>query len=106
MSRTVQDNPELKRYEIVDDDGELGAFAEYRLHGDVADFIHTQTVAGHEGHGVASSLMAGTMADVRRRGWSVLPYCPFVKAWLFKHPDFIDLVPKDERARFGLVNPD
>ena len=32
----------------------------------------------------------------------VLPYCPYVRAWLGRHPAYVDLVPADDRDRFGL----
>jgi predicted GNAT family acetyltransferase len=38
----------------------------------------------------------------RRRKLAVIPECPFVRGWLAKHPEYQDLVPADERERFGL----
>ena len=32
----------------------------------------------------------------------MLPFCPFVNEWLKRHPEYMDLVPEDERERFGL----
>lgn len=32
----------------------------------------------------------------------MLPYCPFVKAFIAKHEEYLDLVPEAKRARFGL----
>jgi hypothetical protein len=32
----------------------------------------------------------------------VLPFCPYVSAWIRKHPEYTDLVPPGERAQFGL----
>ncbi|HEU5265645.1 MAG TPA: GNAT family N-acetyltransferase [Jatrophihabitans sp.] len=97
----VRDNPALHRYEIVDD-GEVGAFARYDLHGSVADFVHTETLAGHSGRGLGSALVKGALDDARARGWQVRPYCPFVRSYVGKHPEYQDLVPAAERAQFGL----
>jgi predicted GNAT family acetyltransferase len=103
---TVRDNPEQTRYEIEADDGRLGAFVRYRLiarpDATVADFVHTETEPGYQGQGLASALLRGALDDARRRGWAVLPSCPFVLAYLGKHPDYVDLVPADDRPRFGL----
>jgi uncharacterized protein len=33
---------------------------------------------------------------------AVPPYCPFVRRWLGKHPEYAGLVPADQRAGFGL----
>jgi predicted GNAT family acetyltransferase len=32
----------------------------------------------------------------------VLPYCPFAREWIERHPGYIDLVPEDRRPDFGL----
>jgi predicted GNAT family acetyltransferase len=32
----------------------------------------------------------------------VLPFCPFVNAYLKRHPEYLDLVPEERRAAFGL----
>ena len=41
--------------------------------------------------------------DARRRGLGVLPICPFVQAFIVRHPDYVDLVPTAQRRRFGLA---
>jgi predicted GNAT family acetyltransferase len=40
--------------------------------------------------------MAGALADIRERGLSVVPLCPFVVAYLRRHPEQRDLI---DRAR-------
>ncbi|MFJ3204380.1 N-acetyltransferase [Streptomyces sp. NPDC086989] len=42
------------------------------------------------------------MDDVRRRKLEVLPYCPFIRGWIGRHPQYADLVPEVRRGRFGL----
>jgi predicted GNAT family acetyltransferase len=97
----VRDNADLHRYEITDGD-ELGAFTEYQLQGSVADFVRTETLSGHEGRGLGTTLVRAALDDARRRGWQVRPSCSFVSAFVAKHPAYVDLVPADERARFEL----
>jgi uncharacterized protein len=105
MSPTVRNNPELQRFEIHED-GELVAFLQYRLHGDRIDLLHTETLPGKEGHGFASQLVAESLDDIRRHGWQVRPYCPFVRSYLARHDELRDLVPAQARAEFGLVGDD
>jgi uncharacterized protein len=41
---------------------------------------------------MASQLVKGVLEEVRRRGLKIVPRCPFVSAYLTKHPEFGDLV--------------
>lgn len=101
---TVQDNPTESRYEIHVG-GELAGFAEYRLLSDEQriDFTHTEVFEAFAGQGLAGKLAKGSLDEVRERGLSVRPYCPFYKGWIAKHPDYVDLVPADQRAKFELA---
>ncbi|MFD5436489.1 GNAT family N-acetyltransferase [Kitasatospora sp. NPDC127067] len=47
-------------------------------------------------------LARGALDDARARGLHVLPYCPFIRGWIRKHPEYADLVPEASRARLGL----
>jgi len=96
MATTVTDNTAHSRYELHVD-GELGAFLQYQLRGDVTDLIHTETVAGFEGQGLASILVAGVLDDVRSQGRQIRPTCPYVRRYLSKHPEQHDLVPEGLR---------
>lgn len=98
---TLTDNKELSRYELRDGD-QLVAFAEYHFHGDELALLHTEVRAEYEGRGLASELIRETLDDARSRGLRVLPYCPFVRSWLTKHPDYQDLVPETHRGMFDL----
>lgn len=46
-----------------------------------------------EGRGYASALTRATLDDLRRRGvTTVVPSCPYVRAWIGKHGEYQDLV--------------
>jgi predicted GNAT family acetyltransferase len=99
---TVTDNQQLSRFEILDGD-ELGAIAEYEMRGDVIAFTHTETMPGHEGRGVAKQLVTAALADARRRGLAVLPFCPYVGKVIADDPQhYLDLVPVAARTKFDL----
>jgi uncharacterized protein len=101
---TVRDNPEGSdrgRYEIYED-GALAAFSVYQLDGSVAEFVHTETLDGYTGRGLAGELVAGALDDARKRGLQVRPLCPFVRSFIAEHPEYVDLVPGGERRRFRL----
>jgi predicted GNAT family acetyltransferase len=97
----VRDDPAQSRFEIRID-GTLVGFAEYRLHGTVADFTHTQIDEALEGRGLAGRLIGAALDATRAAGRQVRPYCPFVRAYIARHPEYTDLVPAEARARFEL----
>ena len=98
----VRDNEELSRYEILVG-GTVAGFTEYAMHGKQLDLIHTEVEDGFEGQGVASKLISELLDDVRRRGLEAMPYCPFVRKFIAKHDEYLDLVPAEHRAKFGLA---
>jgi predicted GNAT family acetyltransferase len=77
-------------------------YLEYRLRGERMALLHTIVDPAWEGYGVGSALVKESLALARANGWAVLPYCPFVQAYLVKHPQLQDLVPADQRAAFHL----
>jgi predicted GNAT family acetyltransferase len=89
---TVTDNVEESRYEVSDESGLVVGFAEYRLHGDLIMFRHTEVDGAVEGRGVGSELIRGALDDARGRGLTVRPLCPFFKAFIESHPEYQDLL--------------
>jgi predicted GNAT family acetyltransferase len=47
-------------------------------------------------------LIREALEDARRRGFEVLPFCPFVNAFIPEHREFVDLVTGSRREKFGL----
>jgi predicted GNAT family acetyltransferase/glutaredoxin len=88
----VRHNPDESRYEITIGDRMIG-FAAYRRRGDNVVFTHTEIDPSCEGRGYGSLLVAHALADVRRQGLTVVPLCPFVAAYVARHPDEQDVVP-------------
>jgi hypothetical protein len=88
---TVNDRPGELRYEI-EVDGELAGFLLYRREPGVLELVHTDVDPKWEGKGVGAALVQGALDDVRARGLKVRPYCPFVAAYIRRHPDYQDLV--------------
>lgn len=90
MTEEVRDNIAAHRFELVVD--RHLSFSEYTLDGDVITFTHTIVPPALEGHGVASRLISGALAQVRARGLKVRPVCKFVKAYIERHPEWQDLL--------------
>ncbi len=85
MTDGVTDNEGEQRYELVAD----GAMAvlEYKRRGNDIVFLHTEVPSALEGKGIGSRIVRAALADAQERGLHVVPQCPFVKAYLAKHPD-------------------
>jgi predicted GNAT family acetyltransferase len=89
---TVTNHPEARRYEARID-GALAGFAAYRIHGDRIVFTHTEVDDAYEGRGVGGALARGALDDVRAGGqYKVTALCPFISAWIQRHPDYQDLL--------------
>ena len=92
MSVELTLNEAENRYE-AHVDGELAGFAEFVLEGERIIFTHTAVEDRCEGEGIGSTLARFALDDVRARGGlRVVPRCPFIKAWIDRHPEYGDLV--------------
>ena len=98
---TVRDNGQ-DRFEVRVD-GSVTGFAAYHKEDGAVAVTHVEVDDGHEGEGMGSRLVGAMLTVVREQGTPLLPYCPFVQAYLRKHPGEQDLVPAAERTRFGLT---
>jgi predicted GNAT family acetyltransferase len=92
----------LERYEISTG-GELAGFTQYRLRPALIAFVHTEVEPRFEGRGLAGKLIAAALDDARAKGLAVLPFCPFVNAYIKRHGEYLDLVPEVYRTQFGLA---
>ena len=87
------DNVEEKRYEFKID-GHT-AFIDYIISKDEKIFLtHTEVPRGLEGKGIGSRMVLQALVDVKKRGLTLVPLCPFVAGYLKKHPEWKELVLK------------
>ncbi|HVV31340.1 MAG TPA: GNAT family N-acetyltransferase [Mycobacteriales bacterium] len=103
MSADQQDAPEVtentaqQRFE-VHVDGELAGFTEYRLADGTYTFVHTEIGDAYGGRGLAGVVVSAAMAAMAERKARVVPRCEYVRGWLTRHPEYLDLLPEAERA--------
>lgn len=97
----VADNPDQDRYEVRIG-GELAGIAQYRPRPGALAFVHTEIYDRFEGRGLGGKLVSFALADARARRLAVLPFCPFVKGYVERHPEYLDLIPEERRPEFGL----
>lgn len=88
----VHDDPSQHRFEARVD-GEVAGFATYRLTDEQIVFTHTQVDKAFEGTGVGGALARQALDAVRaHRSRSVVAQCPFIRAWIDRHPAYQDLL--------------
>ena len=97
----VVDVADRSRFEVrVDED--IAGYAEYRRRPGLIAFVHTLIDPRFEGQGLASKLAREALSQARSENVAVLPFCPFVLGYIAGHSEYLDLVPEDMRAMFGL----
>ncbi|MFY1694485.1 MULTISPECIES: GNAT family N-acetyltransferase [unclassified Solwaraspora] len=90
----VQDDPARHRFEILIDDA-LAGFAAYRLTPGTVTVTHTEIDPAHRGKGAGDALAHGMLSQIRERDEQVVPQCPFIAAYIDRHPEFASLVAGD-----------
>jgi uncharacterized protein len=87
----VRDNPDQRQFEAYVD-GELAGFSAYELTDGGIMIMHTEVDDAFEGQGVGSAMVRQVLDLIRADGeLKVTVLCPFVNAWLRRHPDYQEL---------------
>ena len=68
------------------------ALIAYRREGDVLVMHHTEVPEESEGEGYGSRLVRGALRIVEESGLRIRPACPFVRAYIERHPEHGSLV--------------
>lgn len=95
-----RDDPDNHRY-VVEVDGEIAGFSQYRRRDGRYVFEHTEVGDAYEGQGVGSGLAQFGLDDVRSKGEKMVPLCPFIAAYIDRHPHYADLVDHELFARIA-----
>ena len=82
----VRDNRAEQEFTL--DVGGTRAVAAYRRDGDAIVFTHTSVPGKIAGHGVGSRLIRAALDSARDRGLTVVAQCPFVAAYIDRHPEY------------------
>jgi uncharacterized protein len=100
--RTSYD-PDARRFEARLEGSDEVAILDVIPSTNIWSLTHTEVPKAWEGQGVGSALVRAALAHVRELGAHVMPLCPFVLAYLQRHPDEADIV--HERFRYMLRRP-
>lgn len=92
MRADIRHEPHARRF-VIDADGGT-ALIQYRTldANRTLDFNHTYTPPALRGSGIASRLTEHALRYAREHGYKVVPSCPFVAAFIERHPEYRDLL--------------
>ncbi|GEO12864.1 GNAT family N-acetyltransferase [Microvirga aerophila] len=90
MKDSVIDNPAQHRFELPV--GDAIAVAAYRMQGEMTILVHTEVPQELSGQGIGSKLATGVFESIRDSRRKVVTECPFMAAWVSRHPEYSDLV--------------
>lgn len=90
MSLPIRDDAARSRFEL--EAGGVTAFMNYQRSSNVISLDHTETPVAARGRGLASQLVKGVLDEVRSRGLKIVPRCPFVRAYVERHPEYRNLL--------------
>ena len=81
----VTDNQAESRFEIRF--GDVDAVLMYHRNGKRFALLHTEVPTALEGHGIGGRLVTAAIDRAARQGLTIVPLCPFARAWLERHAD-------------------
>lgn len=90
MDGQVIDNPAKSRFEMAV--GDEVAIAEYRIEDGRLVLTHTEVPEALSGQGIGSRLAKGVFELIRASGRHVIVRCPFMAAYMARHPELASLV--------------
>jgi predicted GNAT family acetyltransferase len=91
MSVEVHDVAAEHRF-VLTVDGKVAGFARYRAAPDRIVFTHTEIDPAYEGQGLGSRLASAAIELVRERKLGIEPQCPFIAAYIKRHPEYQESV--------------
>lgn len=86
----ITDNADEKQFEM-EVDGRT-AYLTYRREDGALYLLHTDVPQELEGNGLGSRLARHALERARDEGLRVVPLCPFVGAYVERHPEYGELV--------------
>jgi predicted GNAT family acetyltransferase len=97
----IFEDPENHRYVAEDDDAIVGVTV-YHMAGGRHIFVHTEIDPTYTGKGVGSALARYALDDVKSKGGSIVPLCPFIAGWIEQHSEYGALIDQALLDRINL----
>lgn len=80
-------NTEKKRFEL-DAEGHTAIIESILGKGDIMFLTHTEVPTALEGKGVGKRIVEGALNYIKDHNYKLAPLCPFVAAYLKRHPEW------------------
>ncbi len=93
MDFQLIDNKTNSQYEFHA--GEFTPKIEYIKTGSKIFLTHTEVPMQLQGKGIGNILVSEVLEDIKQTGLSLVPLCPFVAAYIKRHPEWNFLVSKE-----------
>lgn len=71
------------------------AVIQYRVRHGRMYFMHTGVPQALGGQGIAAALARRALAYAREQAYKIVVYCPYVAAFLKRHPEYDDLIDEE-----------
>ena len=81
-----------------DYDGYLAMIEYIKAQGFIV-LTHTEVPEKYEGQGIGSELTRAVLEDLRAKKLPMIPQCPFVAQYIYRHPEWADVVLKEVPAK-------
>lgn len=86
-------NTEKSRFELIT--GNYTTFIEFKERGRKIWLIHTEAPEELKGKGSATAIVEKALPWLEENGYKMVPLCPFVAAYLKRHPEWLRIVEKE-----------
>ena len=90
MTLAIRHEPDARRF-AADVDGKTAYITYRELDRQRLELDHTYVPHERRGGGIASQLTVRALEYARERGFRVVPSCPFVAAYIERHPEYREL---------------
>lgn len=91
---TVTLNKDRQRFELIID-GKRSLVAYVQADDHTLALTHTEVHPDLEGKGIGSRLVQQTLAYAEQHDFKIVPLCPFVAAYIKRHPEWQRIVSTD-----------
>lgn len=98
----IENNREDLQYQLFES-GELAGFVQYRMSGNEMWVLFSSLSRSFKSPDLVTALMRHVLEDAHHSRFSVLPFCPAMRAFVGLHPEYADLIPASWRSRLSAL---